>query len=114
MLPAEIRVGLTSDMRHVVQPCGKGEMENTYNEECSTVAAAAHTKQVETPPWVSSRYFSPLFYTRFSLSFLALCQLLSLFSLLSMFPHCYRFMTLTTSCQYPFIVIFILFFIHSL
>jgi len=62
--------------------------------------------------------FRRLFYTRFSLSFVALCQMLSLFSkaipLLSTFSTCYRFKTLTTSRQYPFIVIFILTFIHSL
>jgi len=50
---------------------------------------------------VSSRYFSPLFYTRFSLFLFALCQLLSLvfdaISLLSTFSTYYRFMTLTTS-----------------
>ena len=69
-------------------------------------------------PYCHRAIFLRLFYTRFSLSFFLLCQLLSLFSplvsLLSMFPHCYRLMTLTTSQQYPFIVTFILFFIHSL
>ena len=66
---------------------------------------------------VIALFFSVILHSFFSFFHRALSIALIVFaviSLLSMFPHCYRLMTLMISRQYPFIVIFILFFIHSL